>query len=66
MVKKASSHSPFMDNGNLALRALHPQPHQGVCADAIATMEGIDREALDALAFETQQRAAQCDCQRAF
>ena len=50
--------SPFMDNGNLALRALHPQPHQGVCADAIATMEGIDREALDALAFETQQRAA--------
>ncbi len=26
----------FMDNGNLALRELHPQPHQGVCADAIA------------------------------
>jgi acetyl-CoA C-acetyltransferase len=50
--------SPFMDNGNLALRELHPQPHQGVCADAIATMEGIEREALDALAFLTQQRAA--------
>jgi acetyl-CoA C-acetyltransferase len=50
--------SPFMDNGNLELRALHPQPHQGVCADAIATMEGISRESLDALAYETQQRAA--------
>ena len=50
--------SPFMDNGNLALRELHPQPHQGVCADAIATMEGIERESLDALAYLTQQRAA--------
>jgi len=50
--------SMFMDNGNLALRALHPQPHQGVCADAIATMEGIDRKALDALAYVSQQRAA--------
>ncbi|MCB1687890.1 MAG: acetyl-CoA C-acetyltransferase [Halioglobus sp.] len=50
--------SMFLDNGNLALRALHPQPHQGVCADAIASMEGIDRTALDALAFTSQQRAA--------
>jgi acetyl-CoA C-acetyltransferase len=50
--------SMFMDNGNLALRALHPQPHQGVCADAIATIEGIDRTALDALAYVSQQRAA--------
>jgi acetyl-CoA C-acetyltransferase len=50
--------SPFMDNGNLTLREMHPQPHQGVCADAIATMEGIPREALDALAYVTQQRAA--------
>jgi|TARA_R110002072_G_scaffold120719_5_gene254015 acetyl-CoA C-acetyltransferase len=50
--------SPFLDNGNLALRELHPQPHQGVCADAIASMEGIDREALDALAFVSQQNAA--------
>ena len=47
-----------MDNGNLALRELHPQPHQGVCADAIATIEGIDREALDALAYVSQQNAA--------
>ncbi|MAT93029.1 MAG: acetyl-CoA C-acyltransferase [Halioglobus sp.] len=48
----------FMDNGNLALRALHPQSNQGVCADAIASMEGIDREAVDALALESQKRAA--------
>ena len=31
----------MMDSGNLRLRALHPQSHQGVCADAIATLEGI-------------------------
>ena len=43
------------------LRAIHPQPHQGVCADAIATLEGIPREALDDLAFESQQRAATRD-----
>lgn len=52
------SQSPFMDNDNLHLRELHPQPHQGVCADAIATIENISREALDALAYESQQRAA--------
>ena len=50
--------SPFLDNANEALRALHPQPQQGVCADAIATLEGIDREALDSLAVVSQQRAA--------
>ena len=49
--------SPFLDNGNLRLRAEHPQPHQGVCADAIATLEGIDREAVDDLAYVSQQRA---------
>ncbi len=56
--EEGAAMSPFMDNGNLALRAMHPQPHQGVCADAIATLEGIEREALDALAYVTQQRAA--------
>ncbi len=50
--------SPFLDNGNLHLRELHPQPHQGLCADAIATIEGIDREALDSLAAVSQARAA--------
>jgi len=49
--------SPFLDNDNFRLRAVHPQPHQGICADAIATMEGIDRKALDQLAFVSQQRA---------
>jgi acetyl-CoA C-acetyltransferase len=57
--EEGAAMSPFMDNGNLALRALHPQPHQGVCADAIATLEGIERQALDALAYVTQQRAKQ-------
>jgi acetyl-CoA C-acetyltransferase len=48
----------FMDSGNLRLRASHPQSHQGVCADAIATLEGIPRTDLDALALLSQQRAA--------
>jgi acetyl-CoA C-acetyltransferase len=49
---------PFMDAGNTHLRSIHPQPHQGICGDAIATLEGIPRDALDDLAFESQQRAA--------
>jgi acetyl-CoA C-acetyltransferase len=49
--------SPFMDGGNLHLRELHPQTNQGVAADAIATIEGIDRTALDELAAESQRRA---------
>jgi acetyl-CoA C-acetyltransferase len=48
---------PVMDNGNLRLRASHPQSHQGLCADTIATMEGISREALDDLSLESQKRA---------
>lgn len=47
-----------MGANNKHLQELHPQSHQGVCADAIATLEGIPREALDALAVETQRRAA--------
>jgi acetyl-CoA C-acetyltransferase len=49
--------SPFLDSDNLHLREQYPQPHQGVCADAIATLEGIDRQAVDALAATSQQRA---------
>ncbi len=52
------SEPPMLDAGNLHLRELHPQSQQGVCADAIATLEGIDREAVDQLAFVSQQRAA--------
>lgn len=47
----------LMDAGNLRLRAKHPQSHQGVCADAIATLEQIPRSDLDALALESQKRA---------
>ena len=47
-----------MGANNLHLREIHPQPHQGVCADAIATLEGLSREALDAHAAESQVRAA--------
>ena len=50
---------PFMmDAGNLRLRARHPQSHQGVCADAVATLEGISREDVDRLGLESQKRAA--------
>lgn len=42
---------------NPELEEIHPQSHQGVCADAIATLEGISREALDAHAAESQRRA---------
>lgn len=48
----------MMDSGNLSLRAKHPQSQQGCCADAIATLEGIDREAVDRLAATSQERAA--------
>ena len=48
----------LLDNGNLHLRALHPQPHQGVCADAVAALEGITRADCDRLGYESQQRAA--------
>jgi len=47
----------MMDSGNLRLRARHPQSHQGVCADAVATLEGITRQDVDALGLESQQKA---------
>ncbi len=50
---------PILDADNFDLRAMHPQSQQGVCADAIATMEGITRQDVDALAVESQKRAAQ-------
>jgi acetyl-CoA C-acetyltransferase len=48
----------MMGAGNKHLQDLHPQPHQGVCADSIATLEGISREDLDAHGAESQRRAA--------
>src|SRR3954471_12968414 len=56
----------LMDGGNLRLRARHPQSHQGICGDAIATMEGISRQALDELALVSQQRAAKAIAEGAF
>ena len=52
------SQPPMIDSGNLELRAMHPQSQQGVCADAIATLEGIDRNAVDDLALVSQARAS--------
>ncbi|GFE82044.1 acetyl-CoA acetyltransferase [Steroidobacter agaridevorans] len=49
--------SLLMDSGNLSLRRKFPQPHQGVCADLIATLERIGRNELDTLALESQRRA---------
>lgn len=46
-----------MGSGNRHLQNIHPQSHQGVCGDAIAAMEGISREAVDALGLESQRRA---------
>lgn len=47
----------MMDSGNLRLRKRIPQPHQGIAADLIATLDGIGRDELDALALSSQQRA---------
>lgn len=48
---------PMMGSENDRLQQNHPQSHQGVCGDAIASMEGINREALDALALKSQENA---------
>ena len=44
-------------SGNMRLMMKHPQSHQGVCGDAIAAMEGISRADVDALGFDSQQKA---------
>ncbi len=51
------SRMPFLDSGNRHLREMHPQPHQGICADLIATLEGITREDTEKLGVESQRRA---------
>lgn len=67
MPGRRADDGPFMmDSGNLRLRASHPQSHQGVCADAIATLEGITRADVDALALESQKRAARAIGEGAF
>ena len=54
----AVSQPTLFDCGNSHLRALHAQTHQGICADLIASMEGISRQELDTFAYHSQQRAA--------
>jgi len=49
----------LMGAHNTSLDMQHPQSHQGVCGDAIASMEGVSRADLDAFALESQRRAAQ-------
>ena len=56
--REAGLPSLTMGSGNKRLQAKHPQSHQGLCADAIATIEGISREDLDAFSYQSQQRAA--------
>ena len=56
-IKNSGENYTLFDRGNLSLREKHPQSNQGICADAIATLEGIDRNSLDQLAVVSQQRA---------
>lgn len=56
--REAGFKSPGLGTGNARLQKKHPQSNQGLCADAIATMEGITREELDAFSLESQRRAA--------
>jgi len=50
---------PMMGSYNDRLQAVHPQSHQGICGDAIATIEGFTREELDEVGYRSQQRAAE-------
>ncbi len=47
----------MMGAGNQRLQAVHPQSHQGICGDAIASMEGYTRAELDEVGYRSQQRA---------
>jgi len=56
----------LMGAHNARLDAAHPQSHQGVCGDAIASIEGITREELDAFALQSQRRAARAIAEMRF
>ena len=47
-----------LGTANARLQGRHPQSNQGVCADAIAAIEGISRADLEAFGVESQRRAA--------
>ena len=55
---RAGLKPPMMGSYNARLQSVHPQSHQGICGDAIATMEGFTREELDEVGYRSQQRAA--------
>lgn len=58
-LREAGVKSPGgLGTGNPRLQKRHPQSNQGVCADAIASMEGISRRDVDAIGLASQQRAA--------
>ncbi len=56
---RAGIKPPMMGSYNARLQAVHPQSHQGICGDAIASMEGFTREDLDEVGYRSQQRAAE-------
>ncbi|MEP3049795.1 MAG: acetyl-CoA C-acetyltransferase [Erythrobacter sp.] len=49
---------PVMGAYNKRLEKVHPQSQQGICGDAIATIEGFTREELDTVALKSQENAA--------
>lgn len=58
-LREAGVKSPGgLGTGNPRLQKKHPQSNQGVCADAIASMEGIGRSDVDAIGIMSQERAA--------
>lgn len=56
-MREAGLSAGGIGTGNARLQAVHPQSNQGVCADAIASMEGISRAELEAFGVESQRRA---------
>jgi len=56
---RAGIKPPMMGSYNERLQKVHPQSHQGICGDAIASMEGFTREELDEVGYRSQQRAAE-------
>lgn len=56
---RAGVKPPMMGSYNERLQKVHPQSHQGICGDAIASMEGFTREELDEVGYRSQQRAAE-------
>ncbi|MGY6637834.1 MAG: acetyl-CoA C-acetyltransferase [Erythrobacter sp.] len=56
---RAGIKPPMMGSHNARLQKVHPQSHQGICGDAIATIEGFTREELDEVGYRSQQRAAE-------